>query len=207
MAAEVEGELGPRNPGNRAFIIGNFMKRMARILQDKPTCFLFTSHLHTSFEGQEYASGGRTKEFMCSVRVKLNKPDVMLLDGADKKTGIHDKDVIGLTLRAKISKNKTAKQRYDDQLVAIREFITPDGELLRLVDEAEELVKIGTKAGIFRNKGGEVYGGAGEIHFNGTKLGSKNAALDVLRGDGELRLTIEKEIREQLWKSISNGKT
>lgn len=76
--ATLEGDIGDRNVGQKAFEIGQFSARLIRALQlaDKPNSIMMTNHQHPTFgsmiAGHE-TSGGVTKKFLSHVRIDLKR--------------------------------------------------------------------------------------------------------------------------------------
>lgn len=74
----LEGDIGDRNVGQKAFEIGQFCFRLIRALQiaKTPTAVAMTNHQHPTFgsmiAGQE-TSGGVTKKFLSHVRIDLKR--------------------------------------------------------------------------------------------------------------------------------------
>lgn len=77
--ATLEGEIGDRNVGQKAFEIGQFSFRLIRALSicgENPNAIFMTNHQHPTFgsmiAGTE-TSGGVTKKFLSHVRIDLKR--------------------------------------------------------------------------------------------------------------------------------------
>lgn len=89
--ATLEGDIGDRNVGQKAFEIGQLSARLIRALQlssEKPNAILMTNHQHPTFgfmAGGNETSGGVTKKFLSHVRVELRR--AFLKSKEDAKSG------------------------------------------------------------------------------------------------------------------------
>jgi len=191
--AELEGGVGPTNMGKRSFLLGNFVRRLSQIVGDSETAFLFTSQVRANF-GNTYqpltTSGGHALDHFCSIQVSLNQPAALKVS-VDKK-----EVVVGTSINTHSGKNKTFKAKQNAS-VAVRKFDTEGGEIWA-VDTASEVFKIGTELGMFTLADGKPYDGAGNAHYGGELLGSKNVAISRLRAEPTMCFQIEQAIRSKL---------
>lgn len=193
FAAEIEGGVGPKNMGLRSQSLGNFMRRLAQIIQDSNTTFIFTSEVRANF-GNTYSpyttSGGHQVDHKCAIQLSLNQPSALKVTVDRKDT------VVGTSINTFTNKNKTARAKLNSS-VDIREFKTETGSIWA-VDTASEVLKIGTELQLFTLADGRVYDGAGNIHWKGENYGTKNAALTAWRAEPVLLSELEQAIRVKL---------
>ncbi|MDE1868193.1 MAG: hypothetical protein KGI08_10860, partial [Thaumarchaeota archaeon] len=77
--AELEGEIGDRNVGQKALEMGQFSGRLIRGLQlsgDKPNAVFMTNHLHPKIGFMALGNtttGGETKKYLSTVRIALSQ--------------------------------------------------------------------------------------------------------------------------------------
>jgi len=76
---EAEGDIGEANMGRRAKMLAQFCRRAINVCkrhggQGKPKTILLVNHTYSSLGyGGMYTPGGKVKDYLCSVRLKLKR--------------------------------------------------------------------------------------------------------------------------------------
>ncbi|MBN2248278.1 MAG: recombinase RecA [Coriobacteriia bacterium] len=175
--AELEGEMGDVTVGLQARLMSQAMRKLAGSLSKSNTTCIFINQLREKvgvmFGSPETTSGGRALKFYASIRI-----DIRRIDSIKQGT-----DLVGNRVRAKVVKNKVAPPfRQAEFDIMYGQGISKEGSLLDLGVE-EGIVQ---KSGAWYNYGEE-------------RLGQgREAAKDFLREHGDLRDTIDAQIREKL---------
>lgn len=76
--AELEGDIGDRNVGQKALEIGQLSGRLIRGLQlaDNPNSIIMTNHVHPTIGAMiqgNVTSGGETKKYLSHIRISLKR--------------------------------------------------------------------------------------------------------------------------------------
>lgn len=182
--AELEGEMGDVTVGLQARLMSQAMRKLTGSLSKSNTTCIFINQLREKvgvmFGSPETTSGGRALKFYASIRI-----DIRRIDSIKQGT-----DLVGNRVRAKVVKNKVAPPfRQAEFDIMYGQGISKEGSLLDLGVE-EGIVQ---KSGAWYNYGEE-------------RLGQgREAAKDFLRENGDLRDTIDAQIREKLGLAGSRG--
>ncbi len=182
--AELEGEMGDVTVGLQARLMSQAMRKLAGSLNKSKTTCIFINQLREKvgvmFGSPETTSGGRALKFYASIRI-----DIRRIDSIKQGT-----DLVGNRVRAKVVKNKVAPPfRQAEFDIMYGQGISKEGSLLDLGVE-EGIVQ---KSGAWYNYGEE-------------RLGQgREAAKDFLRENGDLRDTIDAQIRERLGLAGARG--
>ena len=182
--AELEGEMGDVTVGLQARLMSQAMRKLTGSLSKSNTTCIFINQLREKvgvmFGSPETTSGGRALKFYASIRI-----DIRRIDSIKQGT-----DLVGNRVRAKVVKNKVAPPfRQAEFDIMYGQGISKEGSLLDLGVE-EGIVQ---KSGAWYNYGEE-------------RLGQgREAAKDFLRENGDLRDSIDAQIREKLGLAGSRG--
>ena len=182
--AELEGEMGDVTVGLQARLMSQAMRKLAGSLNRSQTTCIFINQLREKvgvmFGSPETTSGGRALKFYASIRI-----DIRRIDSIKQGT-----DIVGNRVRAKVVKNKVAPPfRQAEFDIMYGQGISKEGSLLDLGVE-EGIVQ---KSGAWYTYGEERIGQGRE------------AAKEFLRDHGDLRDTIDAQIREKI--GLPGGRT
>ncbi len=180
--AELEGEIGDQQVGLQARLMSQALRKLAGSVSKSKTTCVFINQLREKigvmFGSPETTSGGRALKFYASVRI-----DIRRIDSIKQGT-----ELIGNRVRAKVVKNKVAPPfRMAEFDIMYGYGISKEGSLLDLgVEEG-----VVAKSGAWYTYGEE-------------RLGQgREAAKDFLKEHGDLRDTLERQVRESL--GLPNG--
>lgn len=166
--------------GGNSQLLTQFFNRMGPLLRDhgQDVAFIGINQARQNMDKYGpgfYAPGGEAKDHAASIRIEMRPPDFK-----------HYGD-LGRVFNGRIVKNKTATMLKDEFEYDVF-YKDADGADAVIYAPARHLLKHGTEYGIFTNKSGEVYTGAGEVNFNGQLLGRKKEdAVNAIAADEGLQ--------------------
>ncbi len=179
--AEIEGEMGDAHVGLQARLMSQAMRKLAPVVSKSNCLALFINQLRMKvgvmYGNPEVTSGGNALKYYASVRLDVRRTETL-------KSG---QDAIGSHTRVKVVKNKLAppfKQAEFDVLYGIG------------ISKDSELVDLAVKLDIIE-KSGSWFGYKGERLAQG-----RENVRDLLRGNPELSVEIEAQVRENMHKLV-----
>lgn len=175
--AEIEGEMGASHMGLQARLMSQALRKLTSNIKKTNTMVIFINQLRMKigvmFGNPETTTGGNALKFYASVRLDIRRI------GAIKKGD----EILGNETRVKVLKNKVAPPFKQAEF----QILYNQGISLE-----SEIIDLGVKLG-FVEKAGAWYSIEGERIGQG-----KDNARDYLKGNPELRQSVEDKIREQL---------
>jgi recombination protein RecA len=155
--AEVEGEMGDSMMGLHARLMSQALRKLTGIVAQTNTVLIFINQIRSKiglvFGNPEVTSGGNALKFYSSVRLDLRKVQQI-------KEG---EEVVGVRVRAKCVKNKTAapaKEAEGDLMFG--RGISLEGDILDAAIEKSVVEKSGAWLTIF---GGRVQGRSAAVKY------------------------------------------
>ena len=170
--AEIEGDMGDNKVGLQARLMSQALRKLTATIAQTRTVCIFINQLREKigvmFGNPETTAGGNALKFYASVRLDIRR--VTTLKVKD--------EAVGSEVRVKVVKNKVAppfRQATFDILYG------------RGINRTAELLDMAVDAGIIK-KSGSFY------TYGTTRLGQgRDAALDMLQGNDEVREEIEQK--------------
>lgn len=186
--SEIEGEMGDSQVGVQARLMSQALRKLTAVSSKSKTCIIFINQIREKigvmFGNPETTPGGRALKFYSSVRIELKKP----------KTLVHQNNIIGAQVRAKIVKNKVAPPFKETMFeITHTEGVSKVGNL---VDAALELGIISRAGSWFSYKDKKLAQG-------------KEAVKKTLQDDSKLLQQIKKETEEKIYpkkEEVTSGK-
>jgi len=177
--AEIEGDMGDSHMGLQARLMSQALRKLTGILSKSKCIIIFINQIRMKigvmFGNPETTTGGNALKFYASVRLEVRK-----IETIDKG----EDDAIGNRVRVKVVKNKVAPPFRKVELDII--FGKGISALASLLDSAVKYEFI-DKKGAWYAVGEEKIG-----------QGRENAMV-FLENNSDLRISIEKQIREKLF--------
>lgn len=177
--AEIEGDMGDSHMGLQARLMSQALRKLTGILSKSKCIIIFINQIRMKigvmFGNPETTTGGNALKFYASVRLEVRK-----IETIDKG----EDDAIGNRVRVKVVKNKVAPPFRKVELDII--FGKGISAIASLLDSAVKFEFI-DKKGAWYAVGEEKIG-----------QGRENAMV-FLENNTDLRLSIEKQIREKLF--------
>jgi len=177
--AEIEGDMGDSHMGLQARLMSQALRKLTGIIGKSKTIIVFINQIRMKigvmFGNPETTTGGNALKFYASVRLEVRK-----IESIDKG----EDDVVGNRVRVKVVKNKVAPPFRKVELDII--FGKGVSATASLLDSAVRHEFI-DKKGAWYSRGIEKIG-----------QGRENA-ISFLDANPDLRLEIEKAIREKLF--------
>jgi recombination protein RecA len=177
--AEIEGDMGDSHMGLQARLMSQALRKLTGILSKSKCIIIFINQIRMKigvmFGNPETTTGGNALKFYASVRLEVRK-----IETIDKG----EDDAIGNRVRVKVVKNKVAPPFRKVELDII--FGKGISAIASLLDSAVKFEFI-DKKGAWYSVGEEKIG-----------QGRENAMV-FLENNIDLRLSIEKQIREKLF--------
>lgn len=177
--AEIEGEMGDSHMGLQARLMSQALRKLTGAISKSNTTVIFINQIRMKigvmFGNPETTTGGNALKFYASVRADIRRIE-QIKDGDE---------VIGNRVRVKVVKNKVAPPFKSAEFdVMYNEGISKEGDVLDLA------VKEG-----FILKSGSWY------EYAEAKIGQgREAAKQFLKDNPKIRETLEKQIREKIFK-------
>ena len=176
--AEIEGDMGDAHVGLQARLMSQALRKLTGAISRSRTSVIFINQLREKvgivFGNPEVTPGGRALKFYASVRIEIRRVETL-------KQGTNP---IGTRVRTKIVKNKVAppfRQAEFDIIVT--------GDSIGISREGD-IVDLGVEAGLVKKMG--AFYSYGDVRIG---QGRENAKA-FLRGNPELAMEIEKQLRE-----------
>jgi recombination protein RecA len=175
--AELDGEMGDSFMGVQARLMSQAMRKLTGIVAKSNTCLIFINQIREKigvmFGNPETTTGGRALKFYSSVRCDIRRI-AAIKDG---------ETVTGNRTKVKVVKNKVAPPFREAEFdILYGEGISREGDLID-IGVAQNLVE----------KSGSWYS------FKGERIGQgRENARQFLRDNGDIRDTIETELRKML---------
>jgi recombination protein RecA len=177
--AEIEGDMGDSHMGLQARLMSQALRKLTGILSKSKCIIIFINQIRMKigvmFGNPETTTGGNALKFYASVRLEVRK-----IETIDKG----EDDAIGNRVRVKVVKNKVAPPFRKVELDII--FGKGISAIASLLDSAVKFEFI-DKKGAWYSVGEEKIG-----------QGRENAMV-FLENNTDLKLSIEKQIREKLF--------
>lgn len=177
--AEIEGDMGDSHMGLQARLMSQALRKLTGIIGKSKTIIVFINQIRMKigvmFGNPETTTGGNALKFYASVRLEVRK-----IETIDKG----EEDAVGNRVRVKVVKNKVAPPFRKVELDVI--FGKGVSATASLLDSAVRHEFI-DKKGAWYSRGDEKIG-----------QGRENAMV-FLESNPELRIEIEKAIREKLF--------
>jgi len=177
--AEIEGDMGDSHMGLQARLMSQALRKLTGILSKSKCIIIFINQIRMKigvmFGNPETTTGGNALKFYASVRLEVRK-----IETIDKG----EDDAIGNRVRVKVVKNKVAPPFRKVELDII--FGKGISAIASLLDSAVKFEFI-DKKGAWYSVGEEKIG-----------QGRENAMV-FLENNVDLKLSIEKQIREKLF--------
>ena len=175
--AEIEGEMGDSHVGLHARLMSQALRKLTSNIKRSNTLVIFINQIRMKigvmFGSPETTTGGNALKFYASVRLDIRRI------GSIKKGD----EVIGNETRVKVVKNKMAPPFK----IAEFDILYDEG-----ISRQSELIELGVKHGLM-NKSGAWYS------YQGDRVGQgKDNARNFLKGNPEIALEIESELRQKL---------
>lgn len=173
--AEIEGRMGDTHIGLQARLMSQALRKLTGVTHRSKTAVIFINQIREKvgvlFGNPEVTPGGRALKFYASVRIDLRR-----LETIKKGT-----ESIGIHLRARVVKNKTAPP------FRVAEF---DIMFNQGISREADLIDLGVQSNIL-NKTGAFYS------YGDTRLGQgRENAKVFLQENVDISSTLEQEIRD-----------
>ena len=181
--AEIEGEMGDSFVGLHARLMSQALRKLTGVIAKTNTVVIFINQLREKvgvmYGNPEVTTGGRALKFYASVRIDVRRIETLKANG----------EMIGNRTRAKVVKNKVAPPFREAEFdIMYGEGISRTGEILDLGVKLDIIQKSGSWFSL-----GDVRLGQG-----------KDAAKEYFRQNPEAAATLEKNVRENFHKLMSN---
>jgi recombination protein RecA len=173
--AEIEGEMGDSHVGLQARLMSQALRKLSGAINKSKTIAIFINQIREKigimFGNPETTPGGRALKFYSSIRLEVRRAETL-------KQG---NEMVGNKTKIKIVKNKVAPPfRVAEVDIMYGEGISKEGEIIDLGSELDIVQKSGSW-----------------YSFNEERLGQgRENAKVFLKENPEIRLTIQKQIRE-----------
>ncbi|KON89017.1 recombinase RecA [Sporosarcina globispora] len=173
--AEIEGEMGDSHVGLQARLMSQALRKLSGAINKSKTIAIFINQIREKvgvmFGNPETTPGGRALKFYSSVRLEVRRAETL-------KQG---NEMVGNKTKIKVVKNKVAPPfRVAEVDIMYGEGISKEGEIIDLGSELDIVQKSGSW-----------------YSFNEERLGQgRENAKVFLKENPEIRLTIQKQIRE-----------
>ncbi|MDF2039789.1 recombinase RecA [Cytobacillus oceanisediminis] len=173
--AEIEGEMGDTHVGLQARLMSQALRKLSGAINKSKTIAIFINQIREKvgvmFGNPETTPGGRALKFYSSVRLEVRRAETL-------KQG---NEMVGNKTKIKVVKNKVAPPfRVAEVDIMYGEGISKEGEIIDLGSELDIVQKSGSW-----------------YSFNEERLGQgRENAKVFLKENPEIRLTIQKQIRE-----------
>ncbi|MFW5702526.1 MAG: recombinase RecA [Candidatus Dojkabacteria bacterium] len=174
--AEIEGEMGDAHMGLQARLMSQALRKITAIAGKTGTTVVFLNQLRMKigvmFGNPETTTGGNALKFYSSVRLDIRRRE---------KLGTST-DVSGHVVRVKVVKNKMAPPFKE----ATFDIVYPTG-----IDKVSSLLDAAVTHGVVEKAGSW-------LKFDDGQLGQgKDAAIEFLKEDKEVRKQIYKQVKEK----------
>ncbi|MBG9542053.1 recombinase RecA [Cytobacillus firmus] len=185
--AEIEGEMGDSHVGLQARLMSQALRKLSGAINKSKTIAIFINQIREKigimFGNPETTPGGRALKFYSSIRLEVRRAETL-------KQG---NEMVGNKTKIKIVKNKVAPPfRVAEVDIMYGEGISKEGEIIDLGSELDIVQKSGSW-----------------YSFNEERLGQgRENAKVFLKENPEIRLTIQKQIREHYGldeEKVANG--
>jgi recombination protein RecA len=175
---EIEGDMGDTQIGLQARLMSQALRKLTGAISKSKTCVIFINQIREKigvmFGNPETTPGGRALKFYSSVRIELKKP----------KTLVHQNNIIGAVVRAKIVKNKVAPPFKE----ASFEITHTEG-----VSKLGDLIDLSLELGIIQRSGSW-------FSYKDKKIAQgKEASKKVLAEDSKLAAALKKEVEDKVY--------
>ncbi|MEK3855041.1 recombinase RecA [Cytobacillus sp. FSL H8-0458] len=173
--AEIEGEMGDSHVGLQARLMSQALRKLSGAINKSKTIAIFINQIREKigimFGNPETTPGGRALKFYSSIRLEVRRAETL-------KQG---NEMVGNKTKIKVVKNKVAPPfRVAEVDIMYGEGISKEGEIIDLGSELDIVQKSGSW-----------------YSFNEERLGQgRENAKVFLKENPEIRLTIQKQIRE-----------
>ncbi|PAE26812.1 MULTISPECIES: recombinase RecA [Bacillaceae] len=173
--AEIEGEMGDSHVGLQARLMSQALRKLSGAINKSKTIAIFINQIREKigimFGNPETTPGGRALKFYSSIRLEVRRAEAL-------KQG---NEMVGNKTKIKVVKNKVAPPfRVAEVDIMYGEGISKEGEIIDLGSELDIVQKSGSW-----------------YSFNEERLGQgRENAKVFLKENPEIRLTIQKQIRE-----------
>ncbi|AND39464.1 MULTISPECIES: recombinase RecA [Cytobacillus] len=173
--AEIEGEMGDSHVGLQARLMSQALRKLSGAINKSKTIAIFINQIREKvgvmFGNPETTPGGRALKFYSSVRLEVRRAETL-------KQG---NEMVGNKTKIKVVKNKVAPPfRVAEVDIMYGEGISKEGEIIDLGSELDIVQKSGSW-----------------YSYNEERLGQgRENAKVFLKENPEIRLTIQKQIRE-----------
>lgn len=181
--AEIEGEMGDSHMGLQARLMSQALRKLTAKVAKSKTCLIFTNQLRMKigvmFGSPETTTGGKALKFYASQRLDIRKIETVMENGKES-------EALANKVKVKVVKNKVAPP-----------FRTCEFEIEfgKGINKLKDLIEVGVYYKIIE-KSGSWYS------YKDTKLGQgKDKVCDYLRENNDLKLEIDKLIRQEAYKS------
>jgi recombination protein RecA len=183
--------------GNRAMVNNRIVRKLQSALNAREdgeipneTMVIFINQVRENigvvYGNPDETPGGKGIRFMASIRIEMRRSDLIKetpLDGETGKTP-DGKMIIGVTIKFKTTKNKTACPLKTGQFI-----LYTDRERLGQVDRVDEITRYGIMSGVIKHAGPSY--SIGERKFLG-----KEALGDFLKENPEEIVKIYEEVKK-----------
>ena len=182
--------------GNRAMVNNRIVRKLQSALNAREdgelpneTLVIFINQLRENFVAYgnpDDTPGGKGIRFMASIRIEMRRSDLIKETPAEGETGKtpDGKMIIGVTIKFKTTKNKTACPLKTGQFI-----IYTDRERLGQVDRVDEITRYGIMSGVIKHSGPSY--SIGERKFLG-----KEALSDFLKENPDEITRIWDEVKK-----------
>jgi recombination protein RecA len=178
--AEIEADMEKNHIGLQARMMSQALRKLTAIVGKTNTCLMFINQtrqkIGVMFGDPTTTPGGTALKFYCSVRAQINR--VKSIKDGD--------EIVGNTVRVKVVKNKMAppfKQCVTD--IVFGKGINRLGEIVDMSLERDIIEKAGAW-----------------YKYEGNNIGQgRNAAVEFLRNNDDIREIIEERLLKELHKT------
>ena len=183
--AEIDGDMGDSHVGLHARLMSQALRKLTGVISKSNTVIIFINQLREKvgvvYGNPEVTTGGRALKFYATMRIDVRRVESL------KGTG---GEFIGSRTKVKIVKNKVAPPFKTAEFdIMYGEGISRVGEVL---DAAVNL-------GVVKKSGAW-------FSYNGERLGQgRDNVKNLFRSDEKLCAEIEKQVREQMANTASEG--
>ncbi len=184
--AEIEGEMGDSHMGLQARLMSQALRKLTGTISKSKTCVIFINQIREKigvmFGNPETTTGGRALKFYASVRLDLRR--IGYIKSGDQ--------VIGSRVRIRVVKNKVAPPFRETEV----DFLHSEG-----ISREADLIDTGVNLNILQKSGAWVL-------FGDEKLGQgRDAARQLLKSDNKISSEIEKRIRQEHERKLTEAQT